>query len=84
MVPRVDFVSAPGTSPARVYRPGGPYALAAARGLQAHGSLTPRQIAEQAMEIASGVCENADGTDTAVGQDLNLQQDELFFAFPAR
>lgn len=27
MVPRVDFVSAPGTSPAGVYRPGGPYAL---------------------------------------------------------
>jgi glutaconate CoA-transferase subunit B len=27
MVPRVDFVSAPGVSPDGVYRPGGPYAL---------------------------------------------------------
>jgi len=27
LVPRVDFVSAPGTSPAGVYRPGGPYKL---------------------------------------------------------
>lgn len=27
LVPRVDFISAPGSSPANVYRPGGPYAL---------------------------------------------------------
>ncbi len=27
LVPRVDFISAPGTSPAHVYRPGGPQAL---------------------------------------------------------
>jgi glutaconate CoA-transferase subunit B len=27
LVPRVQFVSAPGTSPANVYRPGGPAAL---------------------------------------------------------
>jgi glutaconate CoA-transferase subunit B len=31
MVPRVDFVSAPGTSPENVYRPGGPYALVTGR-----------------------------------------------------
>ena len=31
MVPRVDFVSAPGASPAGVYRPGGPYALVTSR-----------------------------------------------------
>lgn len=31
MVPRVDFVSAPGTSAADVYRPGGPYALVTGR-----------------------------------------------------
>ena len=31
MVPRVDFVSAPGTSPAGVHRPGGPYALVTGR-----------------------------------------------------
>jgi glutaconate CoA-transferase subunit B len=31
MVPRVDFVSAPGTSPDRVYRPGGPYGLVTSR-----------------------------------------------------
>lgn len=31
MVPRVDFVSAPGTSPAGVYRPGGPHALVTSR-----------------------------------------------------
>jgi glutaconate CoA-transferase subunit B len=27
LVPKVDFISAPGTSPDNVYRPGGPYAL---------------------------------------------------------
>ncbi len=27
LVPKVEFISAPGTSPANVYRPGGPYAL---------------------------------------------------------
>ncbi|MGI9449406.1 MAG: CoA synthetase, partial [Geminicoccaceae bacterium] len=27
LVPKVEFVSAPGTSPDNVYRPGGPYAL---------------------------------------------------------
>lgn len=27
LVPKVDFISAPGTSPANVYRPGGPHAL---------------------------------------------------------
>ena len=31
LVPRVEFVSAPGTSPAHVYRPGGPYALVTGR-----------------------------------------------------
>jgi glutaconate CoA-transferase subunit B len=31
MVPRVDFVSAPGVSPADVYRPGGPHALVTGR-----------------------------------------------------
>ncbi len=31
LVPRVDFVSAPGTSPAKVYRPGGPHALVTSR-----------------------------------------------------
>jgi len=31
MVPRVDFISAPGTSPANVDRPGGPYALVTGR-----------------------------------------------------
>ena len=31
MVPRVDFVSAPGTSPPGVYRPGGPFALVTSR-----------------------------------------------------
>ena len=35
---------------------GGMYALAAARGLQASGNLTPRQVAEQAMQIAAGIC----------------------------
>lgn len=30
-VPRVDFISAPGTSPANVYRPGGPYALVSSK-----------------------------------------------------
>ena len=31
LVRKVDFVSAPGTSPAGVYRPGGPYALVTGR-----------------------------------------------------
>jgi glutaconate CoA-transferase subunit B len=31
LVPKVEFVSAPGTSPANVYRPGGPYALVTGR-----------------------------------------------------
>jgi ATP-dependent HslUV protease subunit HslV len=35
---------------------GGMFALAAARGLLAHAGLTPRQVAEQAMEIAASIC----------------------------
>ena len=35
---------------------GGMFALAAAKGLLAHGSLGPRQIAEQAMAIAASIC----------------------------
>ncbi len=35
---------------------GGGYAVAAARGLVAHSSLTARDIAEQAMKIAAGIC----------------------------
>jgi glutaconate CoA-transferase subunit B len=31
LVPQVDFISAPGISPANVYRPGGPYALVTGR-----------------------------------------------------
>ncbi len=31
LVPKVDFISAPGTSPATVYRPGGPHALVTGR-----------------------------------------------------
>jgi glutaconate CoA-transferase subunit B len=31
LVPQVEFVSAPGTSPAHLYRPGGPYALVTGR-----------------------------------------------------
>jgi len=31
LVPKVDFISAPGTSEANVYRPGGPYALVTGR-----------------------------------------------------
>ena len=35
---------------------GGPYALAAARALRAHSSLSARQIAEEALRIAAGIC----------------------------
>ena len=35
---------------------GGPYALAAAKALAAHTSLDARAIAEQAMQIAAGIC----------------------------
>jgi glutaconate CoA-transferase subunit B len=31
LVPKVEFISAPGTSPAHLYRPGGPYALVTGR-----------------------------------------------------
>jgi glutaconate CoA-transferase, subunit B len=31
LVPKVEFISAPGTSPAQVYRPGGPHALVTGR-----------------------------------------------------
>jgi glutaconate CoA-transferase, subunit B len=31
LVPKVEFISAPGTSPVNVYRPGGPYALVTGR-----------------------------------------------------
>ena len=31
LVPKVEFISAPGNSPAQVYRPGGPYALVTGR-----------------------------------------------------
>ncbi len=35
LVPRVDFVSAPGTSPENVYRPGGPFALVTSKAVMA-------------------------------------------------
>jgi ATP-dependent HslUV protease subunit HslV len=35
---------------------GGPYALAAARALLGHSSLEAREIAEQALKIAAGIC----------------------------
>lgn len=34
-VPKVDFISAPGTSPDHVYRPGGPYALVSSKAVMA-------------------------------------------------
>jgi ATP-dependent HslUV protease subunit HslV len=35
---------------------GGPYALAAARGLLSHGTLSARQVVEQALAIAAAIC----------------------------
>ena len=35
---------------------GGPFAMAAARALSQHSELTARQIAEEAMSIAAGIC----------------------------
>jgi len=35
---------------------GGPFALAAARALLKHTKLSPREIAEEAMQIAAGIC----------------------------
>ena len=35
---------------------GGPYAMAAARALSRHSALNARQIAEEAMTIAAGIC----------------------------
>ena len=59
LVRKVDFVSAPGTSPPDVYRPGGPYALVTSLGVfrfdrprarfslsSTHPAVTPDQICE--------------------------------------
>ena len=35
---------------------GGPYALAAARALSKHTSLSPREVVQEAMQIASDIC----------------------------
>jgi ATP-dependent HslUV protease subunit HslV len=35
---------------------GGPFALAAARALLAHSELSARQVAEEALRIAAGIC----------------------------
>jgi ATP-dependent HslUV protease subunit HslV len=35
---------------------GGPYALAAARALMAHSSLTPEELAREALKIAADIC----------------------------
>ena len=35
---------------------GGPYALAAARAMLKHSSLSARQVAEEALNIAAGIC----------------------------
>lgn len=35
---------------------GGPFALAAARALVAHSDLPPRQVVEQSLHIAAGIC----------------------------
>jgi ATP-dependent HslUV protease subunit HslV len=35
---------------------GGPFAMAAARALSRHSQLSARQIAEEAMGIAAGIC----------------------------
>jgi glutaconate CoA-transferase, subunit B len=42
MVPQVDFVSAPGSSPHNVYRPGGPHALLTGLGLFSFDSVRQR------------------------------------------
>ena len=42
LVPRVDFISAPGASPAGVYRPGGPYKLLTGLGLFAFDRMRRR------------------------------------------
>jgi ATP-dependent HslUV protease subunit HslV len=35
---------------------GGPYALAAARAMMRHSTLTPRQVVEQSLQIAAEIC----------------------------
>ncbi|MFQ5937619.1 MAG: CoA synthetase, partial [Acidiferrobacterales bacterium] len=71
LVPEVDFVSAPGSSPPNVYRLGGPYALVTGRCVftfdrqhrlfrltSIHAGHTMEEIHEQtgfAFEVASGV-----------------------------
>ncbi|MEZ5935670.1 MAG: CoA-transferase [Alphaproteobacteria bacterium] len=41
-VPRVDFISAPGTSPDNVYRPGGPHALVTSKAVMAFDRMNKR------------------------------------------
>ena len=54
---------------------GGPYALAAAKALAAHTSLDARDIAEQAMHIASAIC---------IYTNDNLTIEEIALWWPGR
>lgn len=61
LVPKVDFVSAPGTSPAGVYRPGGPWKLLT--GLALFGFDRPRKrFALESVHPGHTVEEVVDGT----------------------
>ena len=70
LVEKVDFISAPGTSPANVYRPGGPIALVTSRCLFAFdrtrgrfrlASVHPGHTAEEIAEQTGFDFERADG-----------------------
>jgi glutaconate CoA-transferase subunit B len=84
MVPRVDFISAPGVSPAHIYRPGGPYALLTSRCVFRFQkkparfvihSLHPGQSLDDVREHTGfdfDMPETIDETPAPSGQDLEL------------
>ncbi len=52
---------------------GGPYALAAARALRTHTSMNPREVAEEAVRIASSICVFTN--DNLVVEDIGSQEE---------
>lgn len=89
LVPRVDFVSAPGASPPNVYRPGGPVALVTnrcvfafdrARGGFRLGSVHPGHTAEEVAEHTGFAYESPERvpfTPAPSGATLRLMRDAV-------
>lgn len=78
MVPRVDFISAPGTSPPEVYRPGGPWKLLTGLGLFAFDrarkrfvleSVHPGHTVEEIRDNTGFLFDQPDGVDVTPAPD---------------